>query len=163
MILGYPLLPNRKNSCACNHSRFPHCSHIPHMVIPSSVPLLVSHIPRLLSFMHAVPVKFHSKSNLSSVPSPGCPIPRLSSSSSIPSLKYPIPRVSHPSSIPSLEYPIPQVSHPSIIPSLNHPIPRGSHPLRVPSFECLLSCVFHHLCLLSLKRPSLEYISLAVI
>ena len=163
MILGYPLLPNRKNSCACNHSRFPHCSHIPHMVIPSSVPLLVSHIPRLLSFMHAVPVKFHSKSNLSSVPPPGCPIPRLSSSSSI--LSH---QVSHPSSIPFLEYPIPRVSHPSSIPpssipSLNYPTPRGSHPLRVPSFECLLSCVFHHLCLLSLKRPSLEYISLAVI
>ena len=135
MILGYPLLPNRKNSCACNHSRFPHCSHIPHMVIPSNVPLLVSHIPRLLSFMHAVPVKFHSKSNLSSVPSPGCPIPRLSSSSSIPSLKYPIPRVSHSSSIPSLEYPIPQVSRPSIIPSLEGPTPWGSHPLRVPSLE----------------------------
>ena len=179
MILGYPLLPNRKNSCACNHSRFPHCSHIPHMVIPSSVPLLVSHIPRLLSFMHAVPVKFHSKFNLSSVPSPGCPItrvsnpstikfleypvPQVSHPSSIPFLEYPIPRVSHPSSIPSLKYPIPRVSHPSSIPSLNHPIPRGSHPLRVPSFQCLLSCVFHHLCLLSLKRPSLEYISLAVI
>ena len=148
MILGYPLLPNRKNSCACNHSRFPHCSHIPHMVIPSSVP----HISRLLSFMHAVPVKFHSKSNLSSVPSPGCPIPRLSSSSSIPSLKYPIPRVSHSSSIPSLEYL-----------SLKYPVPQLSHPSRVPSFECLLSCVFHHMCLLSLKRPSLEYISLAVI
>ena len=133
MILGYPLLPNRKNSCACNHSRFPHCSHIPHMVIPSSVPLLVSHISRLLSFMHAVPVKFHSKSNLSSVPSPGCPIPRLSSSSSIPSLKYPIPRVSHSSSIPSLEYL-----------SLKYPVPQLSHPSRVPSFECLLSCVFHH-------------------
>ena len=135
MILGYPLLPNRKNSCACNHSRFPHCSHIPHMVIPSSVPLLVSHISRLLSFMHAVPVKFHSKSNLSSVPSPGCPIPRLSSSSSIPSLKYPVPQVSHSSSIPSLEYPIPQVSHPSRVPSLEGPIPWGSHPLRVPSLE----------------------------
>ena len=127
MILGYPLLPNRKNSCACNHSRFPHCSHIPHMVIPSSVPLLVSHISRLLSFMHAVPVKFHSKSNLSSVPSPGCPIPRLSSSSSIPSLKYPIPRVSHSSNIPSLEYP-----------SLKYPVPQLSHPSRVPSFECLI-------------------------
>ena len=125
MILGYPLLPNRKNSCACNHSRFPHCSHIPHMVIPSSVPLLVSHIPRLLSFMHAVPVKFHSKSNLSSVPSPGCPIPRLSSPSSIPSLKYPIPRVSHPSSIPSLEY----------------LILRGSHSLSVSSHACSIICV----------------------
>ena len=157
MILGYPLLPNRKNSCACNHSRFPHCSHIPHMVIPSSVPLLVSHIPRLLSFMHAVPVKFHSKSNLSSVPSPGCPIPRLSSSSSIPSLEYPIPRVSHPSSIPSLEYPIPQVSRPSIIPSLEGPIPWGSHPSSFSSHACSI------ICLLSLKRPSLEYISLAVI
>ena len=139
MILGYPLLPNRKNSCACNHSRFPHCSHIPHMVIPSSVPLLVSHIPRLLSFMHAVPVKFHSKSNLSSVPSPGCPIPRLSSSSSIPSLKYPIPRVSHSSSIPSLEYPslkypVPQLSHPSRVPSLEGPILRVSPLMRVPSF-----------------------------
>lgn len=119
MILGYPLLPNRKNSCACNHSRFPHCSHIPHMVIPSSVP----HISRLLSFMHAVPVKFHSKSNLSSVPSPGCPIPRLSSSSSIPSLKYPIPRVS-----------LPQVSRPSIIPSLEGPILRVSPLMRVPSY-----------------------------
>ena len=139
MILGYPLLPNRKNSCACNHSRFPHCSHIPHTVIPSSVPLLVSHIPRLLSFMHAVPVKFHSKSNLSSVPSPGCPIPRLSSSSSIPSLKYPIPRVSHSSSIPSLEYPslkypVPQLSHPSRVPSLEGPILRVSPLMRVPSF-----------------------------
>ena len=139
MILGYPLLPNRKNSCACNHSRFPHCSHIPYRVIPSSVPLLVSHIPRLLSFMHAVPVKFHSKSNLSSVPSPGCPIPRLSSSSSIPSLKYPIPRVSHSSSIPSLEYPslkypVPQLSHPSRVPSLEGPILRVSPLMRVPSF-----------------------------
>ena len=105
------------------------------MVIPSSVPLLVSHIPRLLSFMHAVPVKFHSKSNLSSVPSPGCPIPRLSSSSSIPSLKYPVPQVSHPSSIPFLKYPIPQVSHPSSIPSLKYPIPQSSHPSRVPSLE----------------------------
>ena len=134
MILGYPLLPNRKNSCACNHSRFPHCSHIPHMVIPSSVSLLVSHIPRLLSFMHAVPVKFHSKSNLSSVPSPGCPIPRLSSSSSIPSLKYPIPWVSHSSSIPSLKYPVPQLSHPSRVPSLEGPILRVSPLMRVPSF-----------------------------
>ena len=157
MILGYPLLPNRKNSCACNHSLFPHCSHIPHKVIPSSVPLLVSHIPRLLSFMHAVPVKFHSKFNLSSVPSPGCPITRVSNPStikfleypvppvsrpsSIPSLEYPIPRVSHSSSIPFLEYPIPQVSHPSIIPSLEGPIPWGSHPSSVSSHACSIICV----------------------
>ena len=152
MILGYPLLPNRKNSCACNHSRFPHCSHIPHMVIPSSVSLLVSHIPRLLSFMHAVPVKF--------IPSP---ISRVSHHPGVQSPDYQVPRVSRPSSIPSLEYLIPRVSHPSSIPSLKYPVPQLSHPSRVPSFECLLSCVFHHLCLLSLKRPSLDYISLAVI
>ena len=115
MILGYPLLPNRKNSCACNHSRFPHCSHIPHMVIPSSVPLLVSHISRLLSFMHAVPVKFHSKSN-------------LSRPSSIPSLEYPVPQLSHPLRVPSLEGPILPVSPLMRVPSFVSPLPKTSLP-----------------------------------
>ena len=134
MILGYPLLPNRKNSCACNHSRFPHCSHIPHMVNPSSVPLLAycpSCMPSLLSF---IPSPISRVSHHPGVQSLDYQVPRVSRPSSIPSLEYPIPRVSHPSSIPSLKYPVPQLSHPSRVPSLEDPILRVSPLMRVPSF-----------------------------
>ena len=136
-------------------------SHIAHIFLTWSFPR-VSH-SSWVTFLAYCPSCMPSL--LSFIPSP---ISRVSHHPGVQSLDYQVPRVSRPSSIPSLEYPVPRVSHPSSIPpssipSLNYPIPRGSHPLRVPSFECLLSCVFHHLCLLSLKRPSLEYISLAVI
>ena len=97
MILGYPLLPNRKNSCACNHSRFRHCSYIPHMVIPSSVPLLVSHIPRL-----------------SSIPSLKYPVPQLSHPSRVPSLEGPILPVSPLMRVPSFVSPLPKTSLPRV-------------------------------------------------